>query len=141
MKKFYFVALIFFILVFSFKTLACAQCNQPIELGCPYNNSTRNSKIYPTVSYPYYCECGNDYDDLVLEYNITGDLRYRNPSSYRICSDNSYVNFVISAISRGRLSGNGLCSNKVRICVGSRLLYFLFGSENVLRSIYLWYQY
>lgn len=134
MKKLYFGIFIFFVLVFSFKTLACAQCNQPIELQKPPSNQLY--KIYPTTYIDYCGMCGNDKNDIIMDYSVVNGKVPSSPDVVKIWSDNWYVRWILSSLLKGQLSAEGLCSNSIRACAGYRVMYPLGGWTN---SIYVWF--
>ena len=114
-------------MVFCSKSVYAGACNQPVELENCYDYSRR---IYPTaILNPCPNECGSDSDDKIIEYNLP--LCYE-PNNFRIGSDLWWLRHLIGIRYGGKLSANGLCSSKVRICAGSAINWCDLG------YLYLW---
>lgn len=114
-------------------------CNQTVEMKSGDKNS-----VYPTgTGKPRGNECGGDSDDIVIEYDTK--LAWRNkpdPDKVKWWSNLWWVRAVLAAPRpvgySGNLAGKGLCSNEVRLCLGSRGQIFTYGKD--LYLIYLWYK-
>ncbi|MFC1700680.1 hypothetical protein ACFLZ0_00825 [Patescibacteria group bacterium] len=106
------------------------ECNQFVE--------KKNGNLYSAYPYrittPINCECGNDSDDIVLEYCIVG--RNLDPSKFRWWSPLWWVRSVVGISYPSGISANGLCTNQVRVCIGSKAKWLGYD----LMYLYLWYE-
>lgn len=106
-------------------------CSQFIE-----KKNGNSYSIYPyRITTPSNCECGNDSDDIVLEYYIVG--HNFDPDNFRWWSPLWWVRDVVGLAYRSGISANGLCTNRIRVCIGSKAKWL----GNDLMYLYLWYKY